>query len=61
MKTDVFIVGSGCAGLYCAINVARMLEGKENLQKHLNTDEYSIVAIDSQGKIYKSENLKFSS
>lgn len=37
------------------------IEGKENLQKHLNTDEYSIVAIDSQGKIYKSENLKFSS
>lgn len=26
MKTDVLIVGSGCSGLYCALNLPRDIE-----------------------------------
>lgn len=35
------------------------IEGKENLKKHLSSDIYEIVAIDTDGNIYHSNSLKF--
>ncbi len=35
------------------------IEGKENLQKHLTAEKYKIVAIDTEGKVFKSESLDF--
>ncbi len=34
-------------------------EGTEGLEKHLNSEEYSIVASDKQGNIYRSSSLIF--
>lgn len=36
------------------------LEGTENLDKHLRSDKYKIIAIDTKGKIFKSDTLEFS-
>lgn len=35
------------------------IEGKENLEKHLSSDRYKIVAVDTDGKIYKSDSIVF--
>ncbi len=35
------------------------IEGKEELQKHLTAENYKIVAIDTEGKVFKSESLDF--
>lgn len=34
-------------------------QGKDNIDKYLNSDEFRIVAIDKQGNIYKSNSLVF--
>ena len=35
------------------------IEGKENLKRHLNADDYKIIAIDTEGNISKSSDLDF--
>lgn len=34
-------------------------EGKDNLDKYLSSDRFSIIAVDNQGNIFKSESLVF--
>ncbi|MCQ2464995.1 MAG: FAD:protein FMN transferase [Oscillospiraceae bacterium] len=34
-------------------------EGKDNLDKYLNSDKFRIIAIDKQGNIFKSDSLVF--
>jgi thiamine biosynthesis lipoprotein len=35
------------------------IEGKEKLKAHLDSDDYSIIAIDDEGNIHKSSDLVF--
>ena len=35
------------------------IEGKENLDRYLDSDDFRIIAIDNQGNIFKSDSLIF--
>lgn len=35
------------------------IEGKENIESHLSADDYEVLAIDKEGKLYPSDTLDF--